>query len=153
MPDVGLLDVLLLVGAGLVAGALNAAAGGGSLVSFPALLFVGYPPVLANVTNNVAVWPGYVSGAWGYREEMAGQRGKVWTLAVVPFLVLVACALIAFEPLLKRARKGAGTDPVLVRAPWRATRRRPSTAATSAPPSAWRCSPCWGCTSTTPCSA
>lgn len=130
----GPLDIVLLLAAGLVAGALNAAAGGGSLVSFPALIFVGYPPVLANVTNNVSVWPGYVSGAWGYREEMAGQRARIWPMAtvgavgglagvglllvsppgtfeaIVPFLVLAACALIAFEPILKRACGSAAGD-------------------------------------------
>ncbi|WP_047866043.1 TSUP family transporter, partial [Rubrobacter aplysinae] len=65
--DIGIWGALLLVGAGVLSGALNAAAGGGSLISFPALLLVGYPPILANVTNNVAAWPGYVGGAWGYR--------------------------------------------------------------------------------------
>lgn len=117
---------LLLLAAGLVAGAINAAAGGGSLVSFPALLVVGYPPILANVTNNVAVWPGYVGAAWGYRGGLEGQKGRIAPLAavgaagalagvglilvsspsafegVVPFLVLAACALIALGPLLSR---------------------------------------------------
>lgn len=134
MPEMGLPDILLLLLAGLVSGALNAAAGGGSLVSFPALLVVGYPPILANVTNNVAAWPGYVSGAWGYRGEMAGQWRRIWPMAmvgavgglagvglllvsppgtfeaIVPFLVLAACALIALDPLLKRIRKGAARD-------------------------------------------
>ena len=133
MPDLGLAEVILLVLAGLVSGALNAAAGGGSLVSFPALLVVGYPAVLANVTNNVAAWPGYVSGAWGYRGEMAGQWARIWPMAmvgtlggvagvglllvsppgtfeaIVPFLVLVAVALIAVDPLLKKLGKGDAT--------------------------------------------
>lgn len=130
----GFLDIALLLVAGVVAGALNAAAGGGSLVSFPVLIFVGYPPILANVTNNVAVWPGYISGAWGYREEMAGQRRRILPMAavgavgglagvglllisppgafeaIVPFLVLAACALIAFEPLLKKTRAVSTAD-------------------------------------------
>ncbi len=121
----------MLVCAGLVSGALNAAAGGGSLVSFPALLVVGYPPILANVTNNVAAVPGYFGGAWGYRKELEGQGKRILPLSVVsavgglagvglilvssesafenvvPFLVLVACALLAFEPLLSR-RPGGG---------------------------------------------
>ena len=60
---------MLLGGAGLLAGAVNAVAGGGSLISFPALLAVGYPSVPANVTNNVALLPGYVGGTLAYRER------------------------------------------------------------------------------------
>ncbi|HEX5849678.1 MAG TPA: sulfite exporter TauE/SafE family protein [Rubrobacter sp.] len=126
---------LLLVIAGFVAGAINAAAGGGSLVTFPALIAVGYPPLIANVTNNVAVCPGYATGAWGYRQELGGQRGRIVPLvavsafgslvgvalilvssqqafdSVVPFLVLAACALLAAQPFIKsrigaRAKEG-----------------------------------------------
>ncbi len=60
------MEILLLFGAGLVAGALNSLAGGGSFIAFPALLLAGVPPVLANATNTFAAWPGYVSGAVGY---------------------------------------------------------------------------------------
>ena len=128
--DIGIWSVLLLIEAGVVSGALNAAAGGGSLISFPALLVVGYPPLLANVTNNVAAWPGYVGGAWGYRKELAGQARRVLLLApvcaaggavgvllvrissqsafesIVPLLVLAACVLLAIEPLVSRYRAG-----------------------------------------------
>ncbi len=116
----------LLTFAGFAAGAINAAAGGGSLVTFPTLVAVGYPPLIANVTNNVAVSPGYVTGAWGYRAELRGQRRRIVALAVVsafgslfgvglilvssqgafegivPFLVLAACALLAAQPLIGR---------------------------------------------------
>ena len=78
--------LVLLTFAGFVAGAINAAAGGGSLVTFPALIAVGYPPLIANVTNNVAVSPGYVTGAWGYRGELRGQRRRIVPLAVVSAL-------------------------------------------------------------------
>lgn len=130
----------MLAGAGFVSGAINAAAGGGSLVSFPALLVAGYPPILANVTNNVAAVPGYAGGAWGYRKELEGQGRRILPLAavstagglggvglilasseaafegIVPFLVLIATALLAFEPFisrlsgggLRRDRPGAG---------------------------------------------
>ena len=64
---------MLLGGAGLLAGGVNAVAGGGSLISFPALLAVGYPSVTANVTNNVALLPGYVGGTLAYRDELSGQ--------------------------------------------------------------------------------
>jgi uncharacterized protein len=116
----------LLALAGFAAGAINAAAGGGSLVTFPALIAVGYPPLVANVTNNVAVSPGYATGAWGYRGELRGQRGRIVPLAavsalgsivgvgvilvssqtafegIVPFLVLAACALLAAQPAIRR---------------------------------------------------
>ncbi len=124
--DLGVWQVFLLAVAGFVSGALNAAAGGGSLVSFPALLLVGYPPLLANVTNNVAAFPGYIGGAWGYRRGLAGQRKRISSLVavsvvgslagvglllvssqemfegVVPFLVLAACGLLAVQPYLGR---------------------------------------------------
>ena len=116
----------MLTLAGFVAGAINAAAGGGSLVTFPALVAVGYPPLIANVTNNVAVSPGYVTGAWSYREELRGQRRRILPLAIVsalgsiagvglilvssqrafegivPFLILAACALLAAQPVIGR---------------------------------------------------
>ncbi len=128
----------LLALAGFAAGAINAAAGGGSLVTFPALIAVGYPPLVANVTNNVAVSPGYVTGAWGYRRELRGQRERIALLAVVsafgslvgvglilvssqgafegivPFLVLAACALLAVQPVIGRRlgeRAGARERP------------------------------------------
>jgi len=123
-PSGGALALLTL--AGFVAGTINAAAGGGSLVTFPALIAVGYPPLIANVTNNVAVSPGYVTGAWGYRGELCGQRRRIVPLAVVsafgsivgvglilissqgafegivPFLVLAAWALLAAQPVVGR---------------------------------------------------
>lgn len=79
-------SLLLLALAGLVAGVLNAVAGGGSLVTFPALVLVGLPPLAANVTNSVAVWPGYIGTMLGYRAELAGQRGRVLGLAVTALL-------------------------------------------------------------------
>ena len=119
-------EVALLVAAGLAAGAVNAVAGGGSLISFPALLAVGYPPVAANVTNQVAVLPGYLGGSIAYREELRGQRTRAIALgvtstvgavagaalliasseslfeAIVPFLILASCALLAGQPALSR---------------------------------------------------
>ncbi|MEJ7870961.1 MAG: TSUP family transporter, partial [Rubrobacteraceae bacterium] len=79
--DLSIWAIVLLAVAGFVAGALNAAAGGGSLVSFPALIAVGYSPLVANVTNNVAVFPGYVTGAIGYREGLRGQGRRILPLA------------------------------------------------------------------------
>jgi hypothetical protein len=117
-------SLVVLSLSGFVAGAINAAAGGGSLITFPALIAAGYPPLIANVTNNVAVTPGYVTGAWGYRREFRGQGRRILPLAVVsvfgsiigvglilissqdafdgvvPFLVLAACALLAAQPAI-----------------------------------------------------
>ena len=119
-------DAVLLATAGFGAGAVNAVAGGGSLISFPALLAAGYPSVTANVTNAVALVPGYLGGTLGYRPELKGQRSRAVALgagaglgaaagaavllvtsaqvfaSLVPFLVLGACALLAVEPLLRR---------------------------------------------------
>jgi uncharacterized membrane protein YfcA len=113
--------IVLLAGAGFGAGAVNAVAGGGSLVSFPALLAAGYPSVTANVTNSVAVLPGYVGGSLAYRRELAGQGDLIRALtptsvvgtaagaalllttptsffdAIVPWLILAACALLALQ--------------------------------------------------------
>jgi len=121
------LETIALVAAGTGAGAINAVAGGGSLVSFPVLLAVGYSPVTANVTNQVALVPGYLGGSVGYRAELAGQRARARALgvaaalgaavgtaillvapagsfrAIVPYLVLASCALLAFQPALIRA--------------------------------------------------
>ncbi len=117
---------LAVLAAGVVAGAVNTIVGSGSLVTFPTLLAVGYPPVLANVSNTVGIVPGSVSGAIGYRRELSGQRqrclvfgicsalgaltggvlllslpGKVFD-TLVPVLILLACGLIALQPRLKR---------------------------------------------------
>lgn len=136
--DLSVGSLVLLVLAGFVAGAINAAAGGGSLITFPALIAAGYPPLIANVTNNVAVLPGYVTGAWGYRSNLRGQGRRIVPLAVVsafgsivgvglilvssqgafesvvPFLVLAACALLAAQPAIGRRlgrRTGAHESP------------------------------------------
>jgi len=116
--------VLLLIGAGGLAGAINAAAGGGSLISFPALLVAGLPALSANVTNTVALCPGYLGGVRGFGSDLHGQRPAMRTLgataaigagvgvvllevspvatfrAVVPFLLLLGCILLAFQPPL-----------------------------------------------------
>lgn len=94
------LTELLLVGvAALLAGGLNAVAGGGSLVLFPALLAVGLPALAANVTTTVAIWPGYVGTAVAYRAELAGQRRRVLALAVTVLLGgAVGAALLLTTP-------------------------------------------------------
>jgi uncharacterized membrane protein YfcA len=114
-------EALGLLAAALVAGAINSVAGGGSIITFPALLAAGYSSKTANVTNTVALWPAYVGASLGYREELRGQWRRLLQLAipnlaggltgalvllatpegafdvVVPFLILFACALMAFQ--------------------------------------------------------
>jgi len=120
------LHLALLVVVGIVSGMVNALAGGGSLLLFPALLAVGFPPLAANVTNSVAQCPGYVGFALGSRRELSGQRGRVLSTAgvaivgslagsllllvlpaqvfdaVVPALVALASLLLGIQPWLAR---------------------------------------------------
>lgn len=135
-----------MVAAGVGAGFVNAVVGSGSLITFPTLLAVGYPSVLANVSNNIGLVPGAVSGSWGYRRELEGQWPRVRKLAVgsatgalvgailllrlpdtvfdavIPVLILLACALMAFQPRLVRwvtSRRAddapdVGTLPVVI---------------------------------------
>lgn len=101
-------EILLVLVAGVGAGAINAVVGTGTLLTFPVLLAIGYPPVVANVSNAIGLVPGAVSGAIGYREELRGQRGRVLRLAVasisggilgaVLLLVLPASAFDAVVP-------------------------------------------------------
>lgn len=99
-----LTHAVLLVGAGFAAGTVNAVAGGGSLVTFPTLLAVGLPPIAANVTNSVAVVPGYLASAYGSRtelRELAGRRGRRALLALAPTAAAGAalgCALLLNTP-------------------------------------------------------
>lgn len=136
--------VLLLILGGVGAGFFNGVAGGGSLISFPLLLALGYPALTANVTNTVGIWPGYAGGAAGFRQEISGQRGRLIQLTPVavaggiagailllttssavfrslaPWLVLGASLLFAAQPLLRKALGGSDhaprTRPVLLTA-------------------------------------
>jgi uncharacterized membrane protein YfcA len=97
-------NLALLVGAGLAAGTVNAIAGGGSLVTFPALLATGLPAVPANVTNSVAVFPGYVGSVLGSRHDLrdlAAEQGRGRLLALLPTTVagtVAGCALLLLTP-------------------------------------------------------
>jgi len=117
-----LLQALAVLAAGFTAGGINAVVGSGSLVTFPVLLAVGFAPVTANVSNSIGLVFGNVSAALGYRRELEGQRermvfggagtalgaitGGVLLLtlpegvfeAVVPVLILLACALMVLRP-------------------------------------------------------
>jgi uncharacterized membrane protein YfcA len=127
------LSTLALAGvflAAVLGGAVNAIAGGGTLLTFPALVGLGVPALVANATSTVALWPGALGSMWGYREELGGARAWVlrltlpsvaggavgaWMLLrtppdrfarIVPFLVLGATLLfLAQGPLMRRLRE------------------------------------------------
>jgi uncharacterized protein len=120
------LECVLVLAAGVFAGAINTVVGSGTLVTFPVLLAVGYSPVVANVSNTLGLVPGSVSGAIGYREELAGQRRRAVVLAsasllggiagavlllslpgsafeaIVPALIALALVLVVLQPRLTR---------------------------------------------------
>jgi len=73
-----LTQLFLVVLAALVGGAMNSIAGGGTLLTFPALIGLGVPPISANATSTVALWPGAAGSMWGYRAELSGSR--LWAL-------------------------------------------------------------------------
>jgi uncharacterized protein len=133
-------EMVAVAAAGLAAGSINAVVGSGTLVTFPVLLAVGLPPVTATITNSLGLVPGNLTGAIGYRRELAGQRGLLLRLfpasvlgaltgaflllhlpasafeAIVPGLVALAVVLVAVQPVLqrtlaaRRARQGTPDD-------------------------------------------
>src|SRR5277367_2368680 len=74
--------VAVLVAAGIAAGIVNGVAGGGTLVTFPTLLALGYPAITANVTSTVGIWPGYLGGMSGFSSEIRSQRDLVRRLCI-----------------------------------------------------------------------
>ena len=110
--------------AGAAAGTINTVVGSGTLITFPTLLALGVPPVTANVSNNIGLVPGSVSGAYGYRRELEGQRPRLLRLApasllgglagavlllvlpdgafkaIVPVLILLGVVLVIFQPAI-----------------------------------------------------
>ena len=124
----GPLSALAIAAAGLAAGTVNTVVGSGTLITFPTLLALGYPPLVANVSNTIGLVPGSLSGIQAYRRELAGEEQRqrclrlgVFSVAgsvvgslllllfpgtafrrVIPFLILLACALVVFQPLITR---------------------------------------------------
>lgn len=99
--------MLLVAGGAFLAGAMNALAGGGTFFSFPALLAAGVPPITANASNTVALWPASLSSAWAYRQELARHRQWVIALTLVAFiggiaggLLLLATSNAAFSKMI-----------------------------------------------------
>ena len=120
------LEASAIFGAGVAAGTINTIVGSGSLITFPTLLAFGYHPLDANVSNTVGLVPGSLSGAFGYRRELVGQRSRAVRLgiasgsggltggllllafpgafaAIVPVLIAVALVLVAAGPRLSKA--------------------------------------------------
>jgi uncharacterized membrane protein YfcA len=131
------LDLLhggIAFGAAFLAGAINSVAGGGTLVSFPALIWLGLNSVAANATSTVAIWPGTVGSIWGYRRELAAAEPRFRILVVpsliggitgalllrwtppaffdrlVPFLILFATLLFMAQEPVQRLLKTAGSE-------------------------------------------
>ena len=130
-----LADALLILLAGMAAGTINTIVGSGSLITFPTLIALGYPPLLANVSNNIGLVPGSLSGAYGYRRELNGQATRLRRLVpasaigalagstllltlpsdafdkvVIVLIVLALCLVIAGPTISRRvaARREAG---------------------------------------------
>jgi len=91
---VTLLEAIAVLLAGVAAGTINTVVGSGTLITFPVLLAIGLSPVTANVSNTIGLAPGSASGAWGYRAELVGQRGRLVRLASASFLGGVAGAVL-----------------------------------------------------------
>jgi len=116
----------ILIGLAAVAGGLvNALAGGGTLITFPMMIAVGIPPVVANITNTVALCPGYIGGTFAQRNDLTGQKRRLCLLLptggvdgiaggilllytsesvfrkLIPYLILTAVALLAFQDRIR----------------------------------------------------
>jgi uncharacterized protein len=87
-------DGVIIVIAGMAAGTINTVVGSGSLITFPTLLALGYPPVLANVSNNIGLVPGAISGVHGYRRELTGQRHRLTRLMPASIIGALTGALL-----------------------------------------------------------
>ena len=91
---------IVLIVAGLLAGALNSVAGGGTFLSFPALVWIGVPPIMANATATLAALPGYIGGAWGFRRDIraSGPISLRWTAAMAALGGLLGALLLLVTP-------------------------------------------------------
>jgi len=138
-------EFLLIGFAALAAGAVNALAGGGTLISFPMLTFLGVPAVAANVTNTVALCPGYLGGTLAQWNDLRGQKNRLWLIVpagivggvvggylllqtgeklfreLVPYLILLASGLLAIQDPVRAwltRRMGEGHGARLEKLTW-----------------------------------
>jgi hypothetical protein len=129
---VTLVQLAAITLAAAVGSAVNSVAGGGTLITFPTIVWLGVPPLVANATSTVALWPGALGSMWGYRGELGGARAwavrfaipslaggaaGAWLLLVtsprafdriVPFLVLAATLIFVLQDAVRRRLVGAG---------------------------------------------
>jgi uncharacterized membrane protein YfcA len=127
------LEVVLVALAAVAGGAVNALAGGGTLITFPMLTAIGIPPVAANITNTVALCPGYLGGTYAQLQDLREYKRQIWLLGVtgvvggiaggilllntgekafrflVPYLILFATGLMADQPLVRSWITSRGT--------------------------------------------
>lgn len=128
-------DAIAILLAGIGAGTINTVVGSGSLITFPTLVALGYPPLISNVSNNIGLVPGSLSGAYGYRRELVGQQRRLKQLmpasalgaltgstlllllpsdvfdSVVIVLIILALVLVVTQPTISKrlaARRQAG---------------------------------------------
>jgi uncharacterized membrane protein YfcA len=118
------LEAIAIFVAGIAAGTINTIVGSGTLITFPVLIALGYQPLVANVSNNIGLVPGAITGAYGYRRELSGQRERAIQLgifsvigavvgatlllvlpssafdAIVPALIAIALVLVIAQPKL-----------------------------------------------------
>jgi uncharacterized protein len=87
-------ELLAIAAAGVAAGTINAIVGSGTLITFPTLLAFGFPPVVANVSNNIGLVPGGGAACWGYRRELAGQARRALLFAPMSLVGAVTGALL-----------------------------------------------------------
>lgn len=119
------LEIVAVLLAGMAAGTINTVVGSGTLITFPTLLAIGVPPVTANVTNTIGLVPGSLSGSFGYRRELVGQRARLLRLGtaslaggvagavlllflpaevfgtIVPVLIGLGCVLVILQPRIR----------------------------------------------------
>lgn len=131
IPLPGPLRLAAVVVVAAIGGAINSVAGGGTLLTFPALIGLGIPPLIANATSTVALWPAAVSSMWGYRGELTGSRP--WVLAFAPpsfvggllgALLLLRTSDERFDALVPWLVLGATTLFIVQRPVLAALRRR-----------------------------
>src|SRR5580698_9808375 len=131
MHSLTVLQAFAMLGAGLLAGTINAIVGSGSLITFPVLVGLGMSPLVANVSNNVGLMLGNASGVHGYRRELVGQSERVLMVAplsaaggltgaglllfrpssfktIVPYLVLLAVVMVIARPAISRRLQAQG---------------------------------------------
>jgi len=121
------LEIAVILMAGFWAGMINVVVGSGTLVTFPTLLLFGYPPIVANISNNIGLVGGGLSGSWGYRREIAANKRLIMRLlpmsvlgglggallllvlpaeafqAIVPALIIIGLVMVAIAPRVQRA--------------------------------------------------